>query len=53
MCLSLGATFFQVLGAVLKKSFMALFMDGVQLPQGYRATTRRQFTFSQKFLVLI
>ena len=25
MCLSLGATFFQVLGAVLKKSFMALF----------------------------
>ena len=24
---------------------MALFMDGVQLPQGYRATTRRQFIF--------
>ena len=24
-------------------------MDGVQLPQGYRATTRRQFTFYYKF----
>ena len=23
----------------------APFMDGVQLPQGYRATSRRQFTF--------
>ena len=23
-------------------------MDGVQLPQGYRATTRRQFTFYQQ-----
>ena len=22
-----------------------LFMNGVQLPQGYRATTRKQFTF--------
>ena len=36
---------------------MATFMDGVQLPQGYRATTRRKFTFynlsSQKLLVLI
>ena len=32
-------------------------MDGLQLPQGYRATLRRQFTFyllsSQKFLALI
>ena len=28
-----------------KKNFMALFIDGVQLSQGYRATTRRQFTF--------
>ena len=25
------------------------FIDGVQLPQGYRATTRRQFTFYHKF----
>ena len=24
---------------------MAPFMDGVQMPQGYRATLRRQFTF--------
>ena len=23
-------------------------MDAVQLPQGYRATTRRQFTFNTK-----
>ena len=37
MCLSFGATFFQVLGAVLKK--------WVELSQGYRAATRRQFTF--------
>ena len=28
-----------------KKNFMALFMDGVRLSQGYRAATRRQFTF--------
>ena len=28
-----------------KKALWPLFMDGVQLPQGYRATTRRQFTF--------
>ena len=27
-----------------------LFMDGVQLPQGYRATTRRQFTSSYNLL---
>ena len=28
------------------KNFMApFFMDGVQLPQGYTATSRRQFTF--------
>ena len=26
MCLSLGATFFQVLGLVLKKSFIALLL---------------------------
>ena len=30
----------------LKKKFLwYLFMDGVQLYQGYRATTRRQFTW--------
>ena len=27
-----------------KKNFMPLFMDGVQLAQGYRATTGRQFS---------
>ena len=27
---------------------MALLMDGFQLPQGYRATTRRQFAFYHK-----
>ena len=30
---------------LLKKTLRLLFMDGVQLSQGYRATTRRQFTF--------
>ena len=29
----------------LKKTLWSLFMDGVQLPQGYRVTTRRQFSF--------
>ena len=29
----------------LKKTLWPLFMDGAQLSQGYRATTRRQFTF--------
>ena len=29
----------------LKETLWPLFMDGVQLPQEYRATTRRQFTF--------
>ena len=28
-----------------KKTLWPLFMDGVQLPQGYRGTSRRQFTF--------
>ena len=28
-----------------KKTLWPLFMDGVQLPQCYRATTRRRFTF--------
>ena len=40
---------------LLKKNFMALFMDGVQLPQGYRATSRREYFLtasSQKVLVL-
>ena len=27
------------------KTLLLLFMDGVQLSQGYRATARRQFTF--------
>ena len=27
------------------KTLWPLFMDGVQLPQSYRATSRRQFTF--------
>ena len=29
----------------LKKTLWSLLMDGVQLSRGYRATTRRQFTF--------
>ena len=28
-----------------KQTLCPLFMDGVQRPQGYRATTRRHFTF--------
>ena len=28
-----------------EKTLWPFFMDEVQLPQGYRATTRRQFTF--------
>ena len=39
---------------LLKKNFMALFMDEVQLPQGYRATSRREYFLtpsSQKVLV--
>ena len=35
---------------LLKKNFTALVMDGVQLSQGYRATTRRQFTFYHSVL---
>ena len=31
--------------AYKKATLQPLFMDGVQLPQGYRATSRRQFTF--------
>ena len=31
-----------------KKNFMAPFLDEVQLPQGYRATSMRQFTFYHK-----
>ena len=38
-----------------KKTLWPLFMDWVQLPQGFRATTRKQFTFLTlrplKFLV--
>ena len=30
---------------VTKKILLPLFVDGFQLPQGYRATTRKQFTF--------
>ena len=33
----------------LIKTLWLLFMDRVQLPQGYRATLRRQFTFTTKF----
>ena len=31
--------------AQTKKNLWSLFMDAVQLSQGYRATTRKQFTF--------
>ena len=34
--------------AYKKTTLQRLFMDGVQLPQGYRATSRRQFTFTTK-----
>ena len=30
---------------IKKKTLWSLFMDGVQLPQGYSSTLRRQFTF--------
>ena len=30
---------------LIKKPLCFLFMDGVQLPQGYRITVRRQLTF--------
>ena len=33
-----------------KKLYGSFFMDGVQLSQGYRATTRRQFTFYHSVL---
>ena len=32
---------------VYYKNFEALFMNEVQLPQGYKATMRRQFSFDQ------
>ena len=34
----------QLGGMIQKNTLWPLFMNGVQLPQGYRATTRRQFT---------
>ena len=30
---------------IKKATLWSFFMDGVRLPQGYRATSRRQFTF--------
>ena len=30
---------------LIKKTLRPLFIDGLQLAQGYRRTTRRQFTF--------
>ena len=35
----------------LKKSLWPIFMDGVQLPQGYKATARKQFTFYHSHLL--
>ena len=36
------------MGRHLKKTLWPLFMDGVRLPQGYRATSKRHF-FTTKF----
>ena len=36
------------MGRHLKKTLWPLFMDGVRLPQGYRATSKRLF-FTTKF----
>ena len=33
-----------IISQALKKLYGPLFMDGVQLPQGCRATKRREFT---------
>ena len=49
-------SFYEILYKFLK-TLWPLFMDAVQLSQGYRAATRRQFTFlplgPQKVLVLV
>ena len=37
--------YFMIAHFIHKKTLRPLFIDGVQLPQGYRATMRRQFTF--------
>ena len=37
--------YFRIAHFIHKKTLGPLFIDGVQLPQGYRATMRRQFTF--------
>ena len=34
-----------------KKALWPLFMDGIQLPQGYRATKRRHFTFYHQAVI--
>ena len=39
----------EITSEVLKTFLGSLFMDGVQLYQGYRATINRQFTFYQSF----
>ena len=38
-----------VIRILCKKTLWTLFMDGVQLPQGYRATARRQACISHVF----
>ena len=40
-----GQNLLSVTKVIFKKTPWPLFMDGVQLPQGYRATSGRQFTF--------
>ena len=34
-----------MMNALIFFNFIAPFKEGIQLPQGYRATARRQFTF--------
>ena len=36
---------FLIISGGIKKNRMAPFMEGVQMPQGYRASTRSLFTF--------
>ena len=45
-----GKTFIFFLKRKKKETLWPFFMDGVKLYQGYRATTKRQFTFTIKSL---
>ena len=45
LCLNPTKVLYDFDGKWKKKTLWPLFMDGVQLPQGYRVTMRRQFIF--------